>query len=273
MKGLCLDSKTQERSLDYMRELITPAPSGRHHRIPPISLIDGVKNELATGGWGVKSERHATADDNSRYFGVMYLEHPEFKNPEYGTTVGLRNSWDKSFRAAVSIGNDVFVCANEMFIAEMQIGRRNTINAERDIPKMLSTLVGNMSASYINQQERVASYKDCSLSRKQVHDIVCTALRQKTLPSSKIVAVLNEFEGTANLPDGKRGTTSRPIYRHDEFSDPTLWSLLNAVTEVGKAWPMSTLATRTMRLQGQFDRLVKHTPVEMKEADAEAVEV
>ena len=95
-------------------------------------------------------------------------------------------------------------------------------------------------------------------------------MRAGTLPSSKIVAVMNEFEGTAKFDDGRQGTTSRPIFRHDEFSEPTLWSLFNAFTEVAKAWPVSTVATRTIKLQGQFDRLVKHAPVEMKAADAEA---
>jgi hypothetical protein len=240
-----------------MQKIKTPEAVGRWNPQPYINSIDRVVKKCTDHGWQIVEQQFATTDDDRKFFGLINMEHPEFKNPEYGTMIGLRNSWTKQFADRVVIGNDVFVCANMMFCGEMQIGRRNTTNAAKDMDDRLALLIDNMAGSYINQGQRVAAYKERELSRMEMHDAVCEAMKEGILPSSKIDSVLNEY----NTP------------RHAEHKGETLWTLLNAFTEVGKAWPVSTLAGRTIELQKQLDTICRHEPYQMKEAAAEVLEV
>jgi hypothetical protein len=241
-----------------IKRIDTPEPCGRFHPIPHAQLYDTACEFLTSGGYEIKSEQHAVTADGSLYFGLMDIGNGS-NNSDFGRMVGLRNSHNKKFAASLVAGNRVFVCDNLSFTGEIKVGRKHTRHILRDLPRLINLATAKMSEAWVNQEERVSAYRECDLTRPEVHDIVCQALRAGSLPSSKIGAVLKEY----NEP------------RHKEFEPRTAWSLFNAVTEVGKGWPVSTLADRSIRLQGQLDRLVNHEPLpglnmlDVIEADSE----
>jgi len=261
MAELCLNKRKSELiTVDQLREVETPEPEGRFHPIPHAHLYDTARELLTTGGNVITREQHAVSNDGDLYFSLLDVTNGS-NNPDYGRVVGLRNSHNKMFSASLIAGNQVFVCDNLSFTGEIKVGRKHTRYINRDLPRLINLATAKMGEAWVNQEERVSSYKDCSLSREEVHDIVCTALRAGALPSSKIGPVLKEYDEP----------------RHEEFEPRTAWSLFNAVTEIGKEWPINTLTDRTIRLQGQLDRRVGHAPLpglstaDVVEVDSEVV--
>ena len=250
--NLLLNPKKSEKvTVDQLRAVETPEPEGKHFPIPHHRLYDTSRELLTTGGNEIINEQHGVSHDGALYFALLEIRN-ETPNGEFCRVVGLRNSHNKLFSASLIAGTSVFVCDNLSFSGEIKVGRKHTTFINRDLPRLINLATAKMGEAWVNQEARVEAYKDHELTRPEVHDIVCNALIAQALPSSKIKPVLEEWE--------------KP--RHEEFEPDTAWSLFNAVTEIGKEWPVNTLLDRTIRLQGQLDELVGHAPLpSLKTAD------
>ena len=79
----------------------------------------------------VVNQAHGLWGDGARYFGLLEV-HNGSTDRDYGLVVGLRNSHDKSFPAAIALGAAVFCCDNLSFSSEVTLARRHTRYIERD---------------------------------------------------------------------------------------------------------------------------------------------
>ena len=57
---------------------------------------------------------------------------------DYAICIGIRNSHDRSFPAAIALGSRVFVCDNLSLTGEIKIARRHTRFIHRDLPVVVS---------------------------------------------------------------------------------------------------------------------------------------
>ena len=120
-----------------------------HHR-----LLEQVESTLIAGGMTVVNQAHALWQDGLRYFGLLEVTNGQ-THDDYGLVIGLRNSHDKSFPAAIALGSAVFVCDNLAFSAEVTIARRHTRFIERDLPRVVHTAVGRLADMRGQQDERI----------------------------------------------------------------------------------------------------------------------
>ena len=217
-----------------VRKSKTPPPDGRFCPVDHMAVSDCARENLAIGGHEVIQQEHSLTHDGQRWFSLLELE---TNSGELSRIVGLRNSHDKSFRAQVVTGTGVFVCDNLSFTGEINVGRKHTTHILRDMPILMGKAVKAMGGVFEDSEQRVAAYKERELSREEVHDIVCLAMEQGFITSGKIKPILAEYK--------------QP--RHEEFSSRTAWSLSNAFTEIGKAWPLHTLQARSMGMNGILD--------------------
>jgi hypothetical protein len=171
---------------------------------------------MAEMGLVIAAEQYALAKDGNRFFALFDLKGEQ---SDYNLVLGLRNSHDKTFPAAVSLGSRVFVCDNLAFSGEIQIARRHTRYIERDLP----AIVAKATAALIDQRmvahKRIDAYKGFGFDDKSAHDLIVTAARNNLFPSSDILAIANEWHKPS----------------HPEFEPRTGWSLFNAHTEGGQA--------------------------------------
>jgi hypothetical protein len=158
-------------------------------------------------------------------------------NPDdYGIVIGIRNSHDKSFPAALAIGAGVFVCDNLSFSGEVRLARKHTTNIERDIPALVQRSIAKLIDFRHDQDRRIACYKTHDLRDPQVNDVLVNALDCGIIGPIQLPHVLAEWR--------------KP--KHEEFAPRNAWSLFNAFTEVVKG--NATLALpRTQRLHGLMD--------------------
>jgi len=186
----------------------------------------------------VANEAHALWNDGLRYFGLLEVTNGQLHD-DYGLVIGLRNSHDKSFPAAIALGSAVFVCDNLAFSAEVTIARRHTRFIERDLPRIVHTAVGRLADMRGQQDERIRTYKETELTDAAAHDLVIRAVDASVLPVTQLPAVLGEWR----MPT------------HDEFAadGKTAWRFHNAMTHVWKGRNLAALPRRSQTLHGLLD--------------------
>ncbi len=238
MLDLCIHCGGKHASRDEIENVETPQPTDSWVPVPHHRLRRQVETSLEGYGLRVVNEAHALWNDGARYFGLMEVANGS-EHDDYGLVIGLRNSHDKSFPAAIGLGNAVFVCDNLAFCAEVKIARRHTKFIERDLPAVVSNAVGRLSEMRATQDQRIAAYKETELDDRSVHDLVIRSIDARVVPVTQVPHVLAEWREP----------------RHEEFSaaGPTAWRAFNAFTEVLKGRNLAALPGRTQALHGLFD--------------------
>jgi hypothetical protein len=238
-----------------VERVATPPATESWCPIPHGRVVELVKSAMAELGMEIANEQYALANEGNRFFALFDLRGG---HDDYNLVLGLRNSHDKTFPAALSLGSRVFVCDNLAFSGEVQIARRHTRYIERDFP----ALVSKATAALVNQrgiqEKRIETYKGFGFDDGAAHDFIVRAARAGSFPGSDILNVAKEWH--------------EPSY--PDFKPRTAWSLFNAFTEVGKKWGRA-LPSRTQRLHGMFDNVcgVAGSLAALKEAANEDVEV
>lgn len=248
MKGLMNHCGGRHTTRDELAKFTDPQPMSQTH--VPIRhdyFVNEVENSLDAAGYKVvneelsiqrfvnKKEGKLTQDN---LFGIMEISNSD-DHEDVGRIVGLRNSSTMQFRAQLGCGNRVFVCDNLSFSAEVVVGRRHTVHIKRDLPKLLAGAIETLNKQFAENERRVEVYKDTSLSRIQVHDIVMLAMRYGAIPPSLLRPWVSLYYNPT----------------HDEFKGKNLWALQNGFTEVAKRWPFATMQERTRSAIKVMDRV------------------
>ena len=228
--------------------VVLPRRSATHYPIGHDVFLDLVEQSLLSHGYKIQQEAHGLTKDGNRYFGLMevqrnlpqekVLEGEYIPHDDYSTVIGLRNSHDKTFPAAIAAGTGVFVCDNLAFSGEVKIGRRHTINIMRDLPNIISKAVDKVSVMESHQDLRIEAYKDTPLSTKRADHIIMIMLRRGILLTTDVKKVIEQWDSPA----------------HQEFDEFNVWRLFNAVTEIMKG-KMGRLHHTTQNLHLVCDRI------------------
>jgi hypothetical protein len=237
MVNLVLHCGARHVERQAIEKAATPAASPTWVPVPHHRLLEQVETTLVSSGMTVANEAHALWNDGLRYFGLLEVTNGH-THDDYGLVIGLRNSHDKSFPAAIAMGSAVFVCDNLSFSAEVTIARRHTRFIERDLPRIVHTAVGRLSDLRGQQDERIGKYKETELTDPAAHDLVIRSVDANVLPVTQVPDVLEEWRHPS----------------HEEFAeDKTVWRFHNAMTEVWKGRNLAALPRRSQALHGLLD--------------------
>jgi hypothetical protein len=151
--------------------------------------------------------------------------------------VGLRNSHDKTFPAGIVAGTRVFVCDNLSFSGLIQIRRKHTRFAVRDLRQLTARAVGQLGERLVGMEARITAYRNLRLTDSRAHDLVIRATDCRAITPSQIPEVLAQWR--------------KP--EHEEFCGRNGWSLWNACTEAFKSVNPHTAIARCEALHGLFD--------------------
>lgn len=233
--NLCLHCGATPAERSQVADVITPERTNSWVPVPHDRLLSSVQNSLERSGLHIVTESHALTYEGNRYFGLLQVANGT--NPDdFGLVVGIRNSHDKSFPAAIVLGASVFVCDNLSFSGEVKLARKHTAYIERDLPQLVERAVGLLGDLRGKQEQRFLSYHQNEITDRQAHDLIIQSLDAQVLPVTKIPEVLQEWREPS----------------HPEFADKTAWRLFNAFTEVLKG-QLDRLPRRTQALHGLLD--------------------
>lgn len=233
----CGAEKVERAQID---EVITPAATRTWQPVSHESLITKVTRGLDNAGYQVTNEAHALSKGGDRYFGLFQIEPnredlTSLVSPDYSLVLGLRNSHDKTFPAALVLGAQVFVCDNLSFSGEIKLARKHTRYIERDLPSVIGRACGQLADKYAKDSQRFEAYKHVELGDRDAHDLIIRALDNGAVCGSQVTKVLSEYRTP----------------RHPEFAEgKTVWRLYNAFTEVAKENSLFALPKRTQSLHG-----------------------
>ena len=161
-------------------------------------------------------QAHALTEDAARYFGLFQVADLNAVESDYAFVVGLRNSHDQRFPAALCLGSQVFVCDNLAFSAEVKIARRHTRYIERDLPEVVGRAIGRLADFRTDQSKRFDTYRNTELGHEKAHDLIIKLLDGKAITQTQLPDVLTEWRTP----------------RHPEFAEgQNIWRLFNACTE------------------------------------------
>lgn len=228
----------------------TPVATESHMPIGHHTLVTLTREAIANAGLTILEEEHALHRGGLRYFGGFALTGKGIAGDDRQVVLGLRNAHDKSFAAAVCIGNRMLVCENLCFASDVKLARRHTVNILADLPRVLSDAVGRIVSHWSDMGLRIERYQQLEISDAQAADLLVRLVDCKAFPARDIYAAVEEFRNP----------------RHAEFKGKTLWSLYNSITENLKGGDLSKLPFRTMTTQSVFDAVAGHVPaIEVQE--------
>ena len=241
-------------TLDMIREVPTPqipadeiidledgtqkVKRSRWHPIAHATLVDRFMAEIEKGGqYGIVQEYYTLARNGQRFFALFQID--GIKSPhanEVGTVIGLRNSHDKSFAAAICAGNAPFVCTNLAFSNEIVLNRRHTTNIMDSLPQVISRAIGKLGDHWVENDKRIEAYKEYTLDNQQADHLAVELYLSGAITKTQIAEVANQWRNP----------------EHDEFSHRNGWSLYNAVTNVLRG-NLAALNNRSDALHGLLD--------------------
>lgn len=217
----------------------TPEATESFTPIPHSLLVEHTRKAISNAGLHITEEEHALARGGLRYFGGFAVTGKDMQSDERKVVVGLRNSGDKSFAAAVCLGTSIMVCENLCFSSQIALARRHTTNIINDIPRVLADAVSRLTQHWSNMTTRFDAYKQTEC--ENVEKLVVRMADCKAIPARDIYNVITEFRNP----------------RHAEFKGGSLWSLYNSVTENLKNGDLSKLPYRTAMAQSILDPLAR----------------
>ena len=195
----------------------TPQGTESWKPVPHIEVIEAVSEVVKAHNWQITEEQFGLAREGQKLFGVMKINRSS--SSDWVRCIGLRNSHDKSFSVGLSAGISVMVCSNMAFGGSTVIKRRHTSRIE--LTQLVDMAVNELENEFLMMEEvcekmKVLYLKDDDEARSRI----VRAAEIGAINSCDIVPVFREFKHP----------------RHEEFAEPTRWSLLNAFTETIKKY-------------------------------------
>lgn len=238
---LLLHRGSTEVTRDELKAVRTPPATRTWTPIPHVELLDAVRREVTSSGLAIAREtlgvsQAATAHYGDRFFGLLEIQG---NNGTFAMTVAVRNSHDQKFPAGLCVGSRVLICDNLAFSAEVVIARKHTVRIRRDLPRLITDVVGRLGDLRAHQDRRIEAYQQTTISDPQFHDLAIRAMDAQVIPATKVPYVLETYR--------------RPPF--EAFEPRTLWSGFNAFTEVLKGYDPQDLPRRTRALHGLCDLL------------------
>ncbi len=185
----------------------------------PVSHYDAVNfiaEEAEKRNLKIISEEYGLNSLGTKMFGVMRFQ--KDGNPEWTRALGVRNSNDRSLSLGMVAGVSVFCCSNLAFSGEISIMRRHTRGI--DIESLIPEAFDKLNHKFIRLEKDIDKLKVEMITVDDARIITCVSAELGYIRPADVVNIVCEFQEP----------------RHEEFSEPSKWSLYNAFTETAKKY-------------------------------------
>lgn len=195
---------------DEVAAIETPARTNTWEPLPHVIIPEIILEEADKLNLKVRREQYGLTKDGARMFGTIDFEGGDL---HHGYCVGFRNSHDKSMSAGVVAGARVFVCDNLALSGEYQESRIHRPGHEfnRALRAAFDVLPARMEELFKKLDYLKAEGIEDDDAKKFLFD----AALNNVINFSDMGIVWDEYK--------------KPTY--PEFSDPTQYNLLMAITE------------------------------------------
>lgn len=228
-----------------------PPATGTWYPVKHSLVVDTVNQSLVAAGFQVERMQFTLSRNDARLFATMDLSSHVASG--VNLAVGIRNSIDKSLPLGFAAGNRVFVCDNMAFRSELLVARRHTRNGATRFQEAICQAAQSLVQFKELETARIRRFQNTELSDVKADSILLRSYEQGLVSHRLLPRVIKEWR--------------TPSF--EEFSERTVWSLLNAFTRVfGDRLQTNPqqFASLTINLQDMLDK--EFLPAEMLPATA-----
>ena len=240
--SLMLHMGSEPITRKQISKLPVPAATETHFPLSNDMLLAETERSIAEAGLDIVKQEHGYDAARGRYFGLIEVHAKGGDGAALAdsltTMIGLRNSNDKSLAAGLCYGSRVFVCDNLAFDGEVNLSRRHTKHALRDLPGMIYRATSLALAGRSSQLSRYDRYLGTTISDQEAAALTIQGARIGAIARSKVMDVMSHWD--------------KPP--HAEFEGRDCWSLFNAFTETYKSNRIHDTVRRSQLLGGMLDQ-------------------
>ena len=211
-------------TFEELGKIPLPDKTRTYDPLPHADMAQVVRDVVTDRNPGFTFEdwQFGISHDGNRMFGVCRFRDPAV--PTIGYAVGMRNSYDRRFSAALALGGQVFVCDNMCFSGELMMMTRHMDNPIITLRRQLLGYYSEHGNSHWgNLIESATCMEQLPCSQVDGYRMVGQALGQQIMTATVANACLNEW--------------TTPSF--DDFTNRNLWSLYNAGTLALKRTPIN----------------------------------
>ena len=201
----------QKVNENVIRMLPTPPSTNTFQPIQHSTLLDLVRDEVASRDMIVTNEQLFVNRNGNHFFGVLDLEGPY---DDYCSVIALRNSHLKDFAASLALGSRVFVCDNTALSGDVRVGRKHTLNIHRDLPRIVANGIAKLTVVAKDQEARIGHYKEAELDRPAAEHALVRSLELGVVPAAHAKKVWTAWKNDTRWGDA-----------------PTAWRMMNSITD------------------------------------------
>lgn len=144
---------------------------------------------------------------------------------DWNPTIGLRQSYDKTFGAQLALGSRVFVCDNSAFSGDLRISVRNQATILEGLPREIRGLVERAIRWIEGMAAEIAQMRVIHPSAMEIDHVLIEGMRKGVWSGSfvgKAIAELGSDRHMEQFPDVR------------ESGKQSYWSFFNALTRTSK---------------------------------------
>ena len=211
-----------------------PPPTETWYPLAHRNVIDRVLTTLDGAGFQIRKQSFGLSQDNHRFFGVLDLANEI--DGGVSLAVGIRNSTDKSLPIGFTCGNRVFCCDNLAFSSDILVVRKHTRFGEMRFGHAIAQAVTQLHSYLGVEARRIAWMREAEVNEDHANSLILQAYEKDIVGARLLPELIHEWREPS----------------HDDFKPRTMWSLLNAFTEVLKdrqRTQPARAAEETIRLQ------------------------
>lgn len=201
---------------DEIAQVPTPAATASWKPVAHTEVIDAVTEVVRSHNWQILDEQYGLARDGQKMFGVMRIN--KTSSSDWSRCIGIRNSHDRTLAVGLTAGISVCVCSNLAFGGSMVLKRRHTSRIE--LNGLVLEAVDELEMEFLTLETVAEELKVQYVRDDTARAAIVKAAEAGAVNSCDIVPIFREFKEPS----------------HEEFAEPTRWSLLNAFTENAKKY-------------------------------------
>jgi hypothetical protein len=218
-------------TLDDLRYIPMPEETPTYK---PVSHYDLARNLAEVSGallrdYTLDRSQYGLAREGNQMFAVHTYRNG---SDSMGLSIGFRNSYDKSMSVGIAIGASVFVCDNLALTGEIAIARKHTSNVLADLEALTITTIYRSQHNFTKIVEDAQLMQGQHLSDDDAYRLIGLLYGNGIITPRQIPVVKKQWLAPS----------------HDLFSDRTVWSMYNAVTESLKTSPPNKIMEKHIAL-------------------------
>ena len=235
MSQLLTHCGSRRCSLEELLEIPEPQETDTY---TPLNHYDFAGSVLSVasdllGEFQLDSDQYALSSGGQKMFGVItYKKAYQSHNEPIKLSVGIRNSYDRSMSAGLTIGGSIIVCDNLIFSGDIVVMRKHTGDIKSDLQDQIVTNIYRCQHRYTEITEDMEAMQEHPMDRRAGHQYLGILTGEKVLSPTQSTKAFRELAAPS----------------HEVFSAPTLWSAYNAATEALKSSPPQDIVKRHCRL-------------------------